>query len=224
METYGGDVVCSFCLGFGEDKVWDVDRSEGDVIDAVSFLWSAFPDYLDNPTDEEKAKRPSQIIIEEDDVNDVTMMNTFVRDVVAVAMKGFSRGSRERQALEVLDGQISDFQNMVVEKAKRFERARGVRGARPGPILLSKLESESIYRILDLIEHIYGKYIRQLFLTKSKQDWPAWRKIFYMNAWHLGSFVRHGRPAKVPSPWVTGKRPPLEDDPFGNVPIGQEGT
>jgi hypothetical protein len=209
METRA-ESVCGFCRIRSGTY-----RSNGPSLreDVVGVISSVFGE---NPPKEEQ-KRPAQISIYKEDVNDVLKMNGFVKDVIDVAAKQFASRSPEAGFIRTLFGQMNSFTEEIMAKAKKMSG-----GSYMTPILFSKMESESIYRILDTAERLYGKFIIQWFRTKSKKDWPEWRKIFYENAWHLGSFVRHGRPAKNPSPWLTGERPPLDDDPFGKIPIGKE--
>ena len=211
--------VCQFCTtyAFEEDQIPDhfVDSHGSDLAGAVL---SALRAYRDNDPSKEEDKRPAQIQIHKDDVNDVIKMNGFVKDILDVAAKQFDRGSDANRSIMTLFEQINGFTEGILAKAKRMES-----GHRTAPILFSKMESEAYYKILDLAHKLYGKFMVPWFRTKAKKDWPEWRKIFYENAWHLGSFCRYGRPAKSPSPWLLGEREPLEDDPMGNTPIGEEG-
>ncbi len=213
--------VCQFCTsfvddGFVPDRYQDsYPYQDGDL---ASVVLQALRSYQDNdPSGHEERKRPSQIQINKDDVNDVLKMNGFVKDVLDVAAKQFAPGSAERRAVMTLFDQMNGFNEGILEKAKRMES-----GHRTTPILFSKMESESYFHLLDLAHKLYGKFILAWFKTKAKKDWPEWRRIFYENAWHLGSFCRYGHPAKSPSPWILGQREPLDDDPFGTVPIGEE--
>jgi hypothetical protein len=222
METDRGETVCLFCKD--ESSFIGSELPEANpyasVDDSVS---SILREYADNAekTSPHAEERPAQIVIEEDDVNDTLKLNTFVRDILDVGIKRFQNGSPEYLMMDGLYNSMNDFTDMIVEKAKRFEVARKHK-TRMAPILFSKMESQSLYRILDMVEKMYGKFVRNWFLTKAKKDWPAWRKIFYEGAWNLGSFVRHGRPAKNPSPWLLGTRQPLDEDPLAKYPLGQE--
>lgn len=210
IDTINGD-FCGFCrtTAFSDP-----------TISAVYEALSAFQSYADNPVSE-PPKRPPQISINEEDINDVLKMNGFVKDVIDVAIKQMMGKNQNEaaRALKILFDDLNSFNEDILEHAKKFAMNKG----RFAPILFSTGASQRLYNILDFAESLYGKFIRQWFLTKQKKDWAAWRKIFYECAWHLGSFVRKGRPAKDPSPWILGTRPPLEDDPFGPaVPIGKE--
>lgn len=162
-------------------------------------------------------ERPANLIVGHEQVDDAIRLIEFMIDILQIAYGKYEQGT-QRYTLRVTATEIlGDFINLLEAKRKDEDPRRKTTG-----IIVSKQDTDKIYPIIELVEHTFGRYIKRYFELFEREDWRKVRIEFYINAWHLGSMYRHGTMAVATSPWLLGERKPLQGDPFGDTPIGQE--
>jgi hypothetical protein len=161
--------------------------------------------------------RPPNIVVEHVKVNDIISANGFIKDVLGVASHHPRVNRANRAVMESMIEEMNNINEELVARQKVGEKA-----AYSAPIIFDKGKSDFFYKVYDMAESLYGKFVKEWFLTKKREDWVAWRRILYTRAWEIGSMHRYGTPSRCESPWLSGKKAPIDDDPFGTQPIGKE--
>jgi hypothetical protein len=204
------------------------DMTEGGLCVCRSCSALLYKGWQENPS--KYPGRAAQIVIPLGQKDEILVMNGWIKDILYIALKQYPEKSDDPKDIDyrrMVQGMIDNLDAINALLEKKFEmKAKALRAGSSGAktILLSVGESVLYYSVLDIAESAYGRYIRPWFLTKEKREWPAWRERMYSAAWHLGHLVRHGNPAPGVSPWILREREPMDDDPFGSTPLGQEGT
>lgn len=205
MET-SGEVVCGFC------KM----RSKGDLLERLiaSALSSGYRDNVRQP--DLVPECPSNITVPQSQIDDILRLNVFLKEILTLRYpKDRHPPGTQTATLRLMSEDRIDDVSLVLKSKKRDD-------PRAIPVIIDKEWTRNYWNVLNFIEHTYGSLVLRWFETKPEMDWKRERMLLYINLWQLGNLYRHGRPAISTSPWLTGERRPIKDDPFGDVPLGKE--
>jgi hypothetical protein len=207
MET-SGQSVCGFCKA--GTKVTPDLHTFRRLVDAI--VHRGYADNVRQPT--EQPSQPANIKIPQEQIDDILRMNEWMKDILDLAYKRFPPGTQLYVLRAFAIDAINDV-NLLLKSKQRFD-------PRALPVIVDKEWTDKYWKVLELIEHTYGRLVPKWFESKPQAELKRQRMLLYINLWHLGHLYRHGYPALSVSPWLTGERKPLAGDPFGSVPVGQE--